>query len=260
MDPSEPSTQVPPSGRPSSPAEATGAIPLGNVEATGATPAGDRDRKDPDPAPTTALLIGAVLDAARSQPDEQAATPAAGVPGSVDPDAAIEALPPTSALLVVRRGAHGARFLLNAERTTVGRHPKSDIFLDDNTVSRAHAVLERHGTEYWVHDQGSLNGTYVNGERVETARLTPDAELQVGKFRMTFHPSPSAQPAPSGPIPTGSIPPGPTATGPAPAGPLAPAAGPAGSATGPDAGPRGAGAPEGARRSWWARLLSLFRA
>ncbi|WP_104139404.1 MULTISPECIES: FHA domain-containing protein [unclassified Cryobacterium] len=102
----------------------------------------------------------------------------------------IAALPSGSALMVVRRGPNaGARFLLDADLTSVGRHPNADIFLDDVTVSRRHAEFLRNGTGFTVKDLGSLNGTYYEGERIETARLTDGAEVQVGKFRLTFYAS-----------------------------------------------------------------------
>ncbi|MDR2565647.1 MAG: FHA domain-containing protein [Bifidobacteriaceae bacterium] len=106
--------------------------------------------------------------------------------------AAIEALPPTSALLVVQRGPNaGSRFLLDADSTSAGRSTKSDIFLDDVTVSRRHATFDRQDADFWVHDLGSLNGTYVNRERVDEALLRAGDEVQIGKYRLTFHPSPS---------------------------------------------------------------------
>ncbi|TFC75632.1 FHA domain-containing protein [Cryobacterium sp. TMS1-20-1] len=102
----------------------------------------------------------------------------------------IAALPSGSALMVVRRGPNaGARFLLDADLTGVGRHPNADIFLDDVTVSRRHAEFLRNGTAFTVKDLGSLNGTYYEGERIETARLTDGTEVQVGKFRLTFYAS-----------------------------------------------------------------------
>ncbi|WP_246846469.1 FHA domain-containing protein [Humibacter ginsenosidimutans] len=101
---------------------------------------------------------------------------------------AINALPSGSALLIVRRGPNsGARFLLDADVTTTGRHPDADIFLDDVTVSRRHAEFIRHGTAFEVRDLGSLNGTYFDGVRVESAMLADGAEVQVGKFRLTFY-------------------------------------------------------------------------
>lgn len=97
-------------------------------------------------------------------------------------------LEPGTALLVAVRGPnHGARFLLDRERTTVGRHPDADIFLDDITVSRRHAEFTRDGEAFWVHDVGSLNGTYVNGERADRLQLAAGDEVQVGKFKLVAH-------------------------------------------------------------------------
>nr|WP_233563839.1 FHA domain-containing protein [Cryobacterium tepidiphilum] len=109
---------------------------------------------------------------------------------SVEEQEAISALPSGSALLVVRRGPNtGARFLLDADVTTVGRHPDADIFLDDVTVSRRHAEFLRHGRAFEVKDLGSLNGTYFDGTRIDSALLSDGAEVQVGKFRLTFYAS-----------------------------------------------------------------------
>jgi hypothetical protein len=105
-----------------------------------------------------------------------------GLPGRV-----AGSLPPGMALLVVRRGPNaGARFLLDHDVTTSGRHPDSDIFLDDVTVSRRHAEFHRGGNGFTVRDVGSLNGTYVNRERVESATLSNSDEVQIGKFRLVF--------------------------------------------------------------------------
>ncbi|MFP7696121.1 FHA domain-containing protein [Trueperella sp. LYQ143] len=105
--------------------------------------------------------------------------------------ATIKALPATSALLISVAGPNmGARFLLNADSTTVGRHPKSDIFLDDVTVSRKHALLLRSGQDFFVRDSGSLNGTYVNMEQVEEAKLEDGDEVRIGKFQLTFYSAP----------------------------------------------------------------------
>jgi pSer/pThr/pTyr-binding forkhead associated (FHA) protein len=105
---------------------------------------------------------------------------------------AIEALPEGSALLVVQRGPNsGARFLLDADKTTAGRRPDSDIFLDDVTVSRKHAeFIRRPGGVFVVRDVGSLNGTYVQRDRIDEAVLRDGDEVQIGKYRMVFHPSP----------------------------------------------------------------------
>jgi len=92
-----------------------------------------------------------------------------------------------AAVLVVRRGpSAGSRILLDAETTSLGRHPQSDIFLDDVTVSRKHAEVVRSGGDYLVRDLRSLNGTYVNRERVEEAVLAHGDELQVGRFKLYF--------------------------------------------------------------------------
>jgi len=110
---------------------------------------------------------------------------------SSDDQGAIAALPGSSALLVVQRGPNsGSRFLLDADRTTAGRHPDSEIFLDDVTVSRRHAEFLKVGEGFQVRDVGSLNGTYVNRQRVDDAVLSPGDEVQIGKYRMTFHPKP----------------------------------------------------------------------
>ena len=100
---------------------------------------------------------------------------------------AVESLPAGSALLVVKRGPNaGSRFLLDQDVTTAGRHPDSDIFLDDVTVSRRHAEFHRDNGVFTVRDVGSLNGTYVNRERVEAATLSNGDEVQIGKFRLVF--------------------------------------------------------------------------
>lgn len=100
---------------------------------------------------------------------------------------AIASLPSGNALLIVRRGpSQGSRFLLDTDVTTCGRHPNSDIFLDDVTVSRRHAEFRRQGTAFEVRDLASLNGTYYEGERVERHVLEDGDEIQVGKFHLTF--------------------------------------------------------------------------
>jgi hypothetical protein len=99
----------------------------------------------------------------------------------------VEALPPNTALLLVRRGPNaGSRFLLDRRTTSVGRHPESDIFLDDVTVSRGHAEFYRHGAQVSVRDAGSLNGTYVNRQRIDEAALSNGDEVQIGKFRLMY--------------------------------------------------------------------------
>ncbi|OBF63122.1 FHA domain-containing protein [Mycobacterium sp. 852002-51971_SCH5477799-a] len=96
-------------------------------------------------------------------------------------------LPRGSAMLVVKRGPNvGAKFELNQPVTNVGRHPASDIFLDDITVSRRHAEFHAANGEFRVVDLGSLNGTYLNRVAVDSAVLTNGDVLQVGNFRLIF--------------------------------------------------------------------------
>ncbi len=115
-------------------------------------------------------------------------------PIEVEEEAAVEAGPPESelesgqALLVVQRGPNaGSKFLIDKDLTTVGRHPESDIFLDDVTVSRRHAEIERRDGAFFIRDVGSLNGTYVNRQRVDRAELANGDEVQIGKFKLTFY-------------------------------------------------------------------------
>ena len=130
--------------------------------------------------PDTTITLGAVSADSEAPPSRLSAAD----------QAAIDALPASSALLVVQRGPNaGARFLLDAEKTTAGRRPDSDIFLDDVTVSRKHAEFVRRDGQFVVRDVGSLNGTYVQRDRIEEAVLRDGDEVQIGKFRMVFHPS-----------------------------------------------------------------------
>ena len=92
----------------------------------------------------------------------------------------------TGVLLVKRGPDAGAKYLLDKEVTRVGRHPESDIFLDDITVSRRHAEFVRRDGGYIVRDVGSLNGTYVNRERIDEVDLASGDEVQVGKFKLVF--------------------------------------------------------------------------
>jgi pSer/pThr/pTyr-binding forkhead associated (FHA) protein len=102
--------------------------------------------------------------------------------------ATVEALRPGTALLVVLRGPNtGARFLLDDDQVMSGRHPDSDIFLDDVTVSRKHALFRRSEGGYRVQDVGSLNGTYVNRDLVDEAVLSTGDEVQIGKFRLVYY-------------------------------------------------------------------------
>jgi pSer/pThr/pTyr-binding forkhead associated (FHA) protein len=92
------------------------------------------------------------------------------------------------ALLLVKRGPNaGSTFLLDRDATTVGRSTEGDVFLDDVTVSRKHAIFERRTDGAWfVRDVGSLNGTYVNGEQVDETKLASGDEVQIGRFKVTF--------------------------------------------------------------------------
>lgn len=106
---------------------------------------------------------------------------------SAEERAAVDALPSGNALLIVRRGPNqGSRFLLDADVTSVGRHPNADIFLDDVTVSRKHAEFKRSGKTFTVTDLASLNGTQYENARVETAELENGSEVQIGKYHLTF--------------------------------------------------------------------------
>lgn len=109
-------------------------------------------------------------------PDEDIAEAAPRVEGVVGP------------ALVVRAGGGrvGEQFPLTGERITIGRSPDCDIFLDDVTVSRRHAVILRRGDGFVIEDQGSLNGTFLNRRRIDSAELTDDDELQIGKYRLVF--------------------------------------------------------------------------
>jgi pSer/pThr/pTyr-binding forkhead associated (FHA) protein len=118
----------------------------------------------PDDSTTTISLAAQDLE---SEVEEEVVAP-------------VEELRENTAMLVVRR------FLLDKETVTAGRHPESDIFLDDITVSRRHAEIRRDANGFTVHDVGSLNGTYLNRERVEDGELVAGDELQIGKFKLVF--------------------------------------------------------------------------
>jgi FHA domain len=116
------------------------------------------------------------------------------IPLTAEEAAAVAALPRHSALLVVQygSGAIGERFLLDTDRAVAGRSEQAEIFLDDVTVSRKHAEFVREADRFVVRDIGSLNGTYVNRQRIDAAVLATGDEVQIGKFRMSFHASPQA--------------------------------------------------------------------
>ena len=139
-------------------------------------------------------------------PDEATATISIGTPpekadtsdrhlSPVDA-AAVDALPTGSAMLVVQKGpSAGSRFLLDQDEVTAGRHNDSEIFLDDVTVSRRHAVFTREGGEFSVADAGSLNGTYVNRDRIDKVVLKDSDEVQIGKYRLVFFSGHTGSPA-----------------------------------------------------------------
>ncbi|MGI8306143.1 glycogen accumulation regulator GarA [Saccharopolyspora hattusasensis] len=138
----------------------------------------------PEQSPETTSVFRPFLSEPEStesaSPEPAAASASASASG-------VDALPAGSALLVVKRGPNaGSRFLLDRETTSAGRHPDSDIFLDDVTVSRRHAEFRREGNDFVVVDVGSLNGTYVNREPVDTSVLANGDEVQIGKFRLVF--------------------------------------------------------------------------
>jgi hypothetical protein len=91
--------------------------------------------------------------------------------------------------LVIRAGGGrvGESFAVAGERMSIGRRPDSEVFLDDVTVSRDHALLIRRGEDWYLDDCGSLNGTYVNRSRIESQRLEEADEMQIGKYKLTFH-------------------------------------------------------------------------
>lgn len=136
------------------------------------------------PVESTATITFGAPEA--SEADERSLNPA--------DSAAVDALPQGSALLVVQRGpSAGSRFLLDTDQVNAGRHPESEIFLDDVTVSRRHAEFRRTGGTFSVSDAGSLNGTYVNRDRIDDVTLQDGDEVQIGKYRLVFFASHAAQ-------------------------------------------------------------------
>jgi pSer/pThr/pTyr-binding forkhead associated (FHA) protein len=142
---------------------------------------GDRSGDRSSGVETTSTISLSALEGALEADGGGPAEPAAEDHGP------LEGLAAGSALLVVKRGPNaGSRFLLDADVTTAGRHPESDIFLDDVTVSRRHAEFVREGDGFVVRDVGSLNGTYLNRGRIEAGALTGGDEVQIGKYRLVF--------------------------------------------------------------------------
>ncbi len=113
-------------------------------------------------------------------------------PSAVDTGVLASLLPGTALLHVDHGPNAGSRFLLDAELVTVGRSPSADIFLDDVTVSRKHAQFTRVAGGFSVKDVGSLNGTYVNRERIDEVQVRTGDEVQIGKFRLVVHLSAAA--------------------------------------------------------------------
>lgn len=132
---------------------------------------------------------GAVLDGESGEETTITFAPVDATGEVLDEDVAVAIgeLGDSAAMVVVKRGPNaGSKFVLENEVTRAGRHPESDIFLDDITVSRRHAEIHRGPESYRVRDAGSLNGTYLNRERIEEAVLANGDELQIGKFRLVF--------------------------------------------------------------------------
>ncbi len=130
---------------------------------------------------------GAFLAQADPPPGTTTATYKVGETGEIE-EVQLEDIVAGGAALVIRSGGgrSGESFPLEGERMTVGRRPDSDIFLDDVTVSRDHALIVRRGEDFYLDDCGSLNGTYVNRRRIESHRLADGDELQVGKYKLAY--------------------------------------------------------------------------
>src|SRR4051795_6840126 len=155
------------------PAESAGA-------STGGSAGGSGDRQETASETTATISFGAPSKEADHRDDRLNESDAA----------AVDALPVGSALLVVQRGpSAGSRFLLDTDVVSAGRHPDSEIFLDDVTVSRRHAEFRRTPDGYSVADVGSLNGTYVNRDRIDEVALQGGDEVQIGKSRLVYFPS-----------------------------------------------------------------------
>lgn len=143
----------------------------------------------PNPTGTPRAMTDTTLVFGRVGAPVEETAPVVGL--TAEEQAAVAALPAHYALLVMQRGpATGSRFLLSADRTVAGRSERADIFLDDVTVSRKHAEFVREDDQFIVRDIGSLNGTYVNRTRIDTAVLSTGDEVQIGKYHLTFLASP----------------------------------------------------------------------
>ncbi|TDC74427.1 FHA domain-containing protein [Streptomyces hainanensis] len=189
-------------GRPLFRDEVGGAGGIGSQPAAGGSPCGRCGHRNPvtsrfcsncgnalrvgleGSSETTSTISISGLEAYEAEITGQHPAPAL----SAEAQAAVDALPVGSALLIVRRGPNsGSRFLLDGDLTTAGRHPQSDIFLDDVTVSRRHVEFRRTPDGgFTASDVGSLNGTYVNREPIDSVVLTNGDEVQIGKYRLVF--------------------------------------------------------------------------
>ncbi len=130
---------------------------------------------------------GAFLAQSDPPPGATTATYKVGETGDIE-EVKLDEVVARGAALVIRSGGGrtGESFPLEKDRMTIGRRPDSDVFLDDVTVSRDHAILVRRGSDYFLDDCGSLNGSYVNRRRIESHKLTDGDELQIGKYKVAF--------------------------------------------------------------------------
>ena len=130
---------------------------------------------------------GAFLGAAGGAPNDTTIAYQVDETGELKP-VDLEHLAAEGAALVIRSGGGraGETFYITDERTTIGRSPDAEVFLDDVTVSRNHAILVRRRDGLYIDDLGSLNGTYVNRRRIESHKLADGDELQVGKYKLTY--------------------------------------------------------------------------
>ena len=131
---------------------------------------------------------GALLPRAEGEGDPATATYRIGETGELVP-VEIGEVTDRGPAFVIRAGGGrvGESFPVNGERMSIGRRPDSEVFLDDITVSRDHALLIHRGEDWYLDDCGSLNGTYVNRSRIESHRLQEGDEVQIGKYKLTFH-------------------------------------------------------------------------
>ncbi len=141
------------------------------------------------PGATFCSSCGAVVEPGEGDETTVTFAPveAAGEVADEEVTVSLGEFPGSTAMVVVKRGPNaGSKYMLDADVTGAGRHPDSDIFLDDITVSRRHAEIARTREGFVVRDVGSLNGTYLNRERIDEAHLRNGDELQIGKFKLVF--------------------------------------------------------------------------